>query len=268
MLKMIKIRRGFDKREILWYTIMRKILYSERAVRMRLDKFLSCTGTASRSEATRAVRSGSVLVNGAAAKKADVQIDPERDTVTYCGRTVVYRRFTYVMLNKPEGYVSATEDGKDPTVLELLPDELRRLELFPCGRLDKNTLGMMLLTDNGSLAHFLLSPKRHVSKKYRVVTKFPVDEEKRDLLEKGVDIGGYVTKPCKFEITPEGGYITITEGKYHQIKLMLDAVGNKVRELERLTFGPLSLDEGLARGEWRYLTEDEIRSIEALAPKQ
>ena len=126
----------------------------------------------------------------------------------------------------------------------------------------------MLLTDNGPLAHFLLSPKRHVSKKYRVVTKFPVDEEKREMLEKGVDIGGYVTKPCKFEITPEGGYITITEGKYHQIKLMLDAVGNKVRELERLTFGPLSLDETLAPGEWRYLTEEEAAAIEALAPKQ
>ena len=235
---------------------------------MRLDKFLSCTGTASRSEATRAARSGSVLVNGVPVKKADVQIDPEKDTVIFCGRRVVYRKYTYVMLNKPTGYVSATEDGRDPTVLELLPDELRRLDLFPCGRLDKNTTGLMLLTDNGQLAHFLLSPKRHVSKKYRVVTKFPVDDDSKDRLEKGVDIGGYVTKPCKFEITPEGGIITITEGKYHQIKLMLDAVGNKVRELERLTFGPLSLDKGLAGGEWRLLTEDEIRSIEALAPKQ
>ena len=235
---------------------------------MRLDKFLSCTGTASRSEASRAVRGGAVLVNGVAVKKADVQIDPERDAVTYCGRRVVYRRFTYIMLNKPEGYVSATEDGRDPTVFELLPEELRRLDLFPCGRLDKNTLGLMLLTDNGQLAHFLLSPKRHVSKKYRVVTKFPVDEEKRAQLEGGVDIGGYVTKPCVFEITPEGGYITITEGKYHQIKLMLDAVGNKVRLLERLTFGPLSLDESLERGEWRYLNEEEIRAIEDLAPGQ
>ena len=235
---------------------------------MRLDKFLSCTGTASRSEASRAARSGAVLVNGVPVKKSDVQIDPDADTVVFCGRTVVYRKFTYVMLNKPTGYVSATEDGKDPTVMELLPDELKRLELFPCGRLDKNTTGLMLLTDNGSLAHFLLSPKRHVSKKYRVVTKFPVDGESKDRLEKGVDIGGYITKPCKFEITPEGGEITITEGKYHQIKLMLDAVGNKVRELKRLTFGPLSLDGRLAEGEWRYLTDDEIRSIEELAPKQ
>ena len=235
---------------------------------MRLDKFLSSTGTASRSESLRAVRGGKVFVNGIAAVKSDMQIDPETDRVLYFGRAVEYRKYTYVMLNKPEGYVSATEDGRDPTVIELLPEELRRLGLFPCGRLDKNTLGLMLLTDNGSLAHFLLSPKRHVSKKYRVVTKFPVTEEARLELESGVDIGGYITKPCIFEITPTGGEITITEGKYHQIKLMLDAVGNKVRELERLTFGPLSLDPALARGEWRYLNDEEIGAIEALAPTQ
>ena len=235
---------------------------------MRLDKFLSSTGTASRSESLRAIRGGKVFVNGIAAVKSDMQIDPETDRVLYFGRAVEYRKYTYVMLNKPEGYVSATEDGRDPTVIELLPEELRRLGLFPCGRLDKNTLGLMLLTDNGSLAHFLLSPKRHVSKKYRVVTKFPVTEEARLELESGVDIGGYITKPCIFKITPTGGEITITEGKYHQIKLMLDAVGNKVRELERMTFGPLSLDPALARGEWRYLNDEEIGAIEALAPTQ
>ena len=235
---------------------------------MRLDKFLSSTGTASRSESLRAVRGGKVFVNGIAAVKSDMQIDPETDRVLYFGRAVEYRKYTYVMLNKPEGYVSATEDGRDPTVIELLPEELRRLGLFPCGRLDKNTMGLMLLTDNGSLAHFLLSPKRHVSKKYRVVTKFPVTEEARLELESGVDIGGYITKPCIFKITPTGGEITITEGKYHQIKLMLDAVGNKVRELERMTFGPLSLDPALARGEWRYLNDEEIGAIEALAPTQ
>ena len=234
---------------------------------MRLDKFISSTGIASRSEVQRGVRSGKVFINGIAAKKADAQVDPDKDTVVFFGRTVVYRRYTYIMLNKPEGYVSATEDGRDPTVLELLPEELQRLDLFPCGRLDKNTLGLMLLTDNGSLAHFLLSPKRHVDKKYRFVSKFPITDEVRDELEAGVDIGGYVTKKCKVEILPGGGYITLTEGKYHQIKLMLDAVGNKVRELERLTFGPLTLDADLERGEWRYLTDQEIKALEALAPK-
>jgi 16S rRNA pseudouridine516 synthase len=234
---------------------------------MRLDKFLSVTGTASRKDSARAVRAGAVTVNGIGAKKADMNIDPERDSVLFYGRSVVYRRYTYIMMNKPLGVVSATEDGSDVTVIDLLPDELKRLELFPCGRLDKNTEGLMLLTDNGSLAHYLLSPKRHVSKKYRFSSKFPLTDESKAKLEGGVDIGGYVTKPCKVEILEGGGYITLTEGKYHQIKLMLDAVGNKVTSLERLTFGPLILDPNIKRGEWRYLTDEEIRSIEILAPE-
>ena len=235
---------------------------------MRLDKFLSITGTASRKDSARAVRAGAVTVNGIGAAKADMNVDPDVDKITFYGTPVIYRKNTYIMLNKPVGVVSATEDGRDKTVLDLLPDELNRLELFPCGRLDKNTEGLMLLTDNGSLAHYLLSPKRHVSKKYRFTSKFPLNEEVKAQLEAGVDIGGYLTKPCLVEILENGGYITLTEGKYHQIKLMLDAVGNKVTSLERLTFGPLSLDESLARGEWRYLTAEEIKSIEILAPDE
>ena len=233
---------------------------------MRLDKFLSITGTCSRKDAARAVRAGAVTVNGGGIKKADINIDPERDTVAFYGNTVIYRKHTYIMMNKPTGVVSATEDGREKTVIDLLPEELRRLELFPCGRLDKNTEGLMLLTDNGSLAHYLLSPKRHVSKKYRFTSKFPLTDDTKSKLESGVDIGGYMTKPCEVEILDGGGYITLTEGKYHQIKLMLDAVGNKVRELERLTFGPLSLDPALERGEWRYLTPEETEAIEKLAP--
>ena len=234
---------------------------------MRLDKFLSITGMCSRKDAARAVRAGAVTVNGGGVKKADINIDPERDTVAFYGNTVIYRKHTYIMMNKPTGVVSATEDGREKTVIDLLPEELGRLELFPCGRLDKNTEGLMLLTDNGSLAHYLLSPKRHVSKKYRFTSKFPLTDDTKAKLEGGVDIGGYMTKPCEVEILDGGGYITLTEGKYHQIKLMLDAVGNKVTSLERLTFGPLSLDPGLSRGEWRYLTEEEIRSIETFAPE-
>ena len=233
---------------------------------MRLDKFLSITGTASRKDSARAVRAGAVTVNGIGAAKADMNVDPDVDKITFYGNPVIYRKNTYIMMNKPIGVVSATEDGRDKTVLDLLPEELRRLELFPCGRLDKNTEGLMLLTDNGSLAHYLLSPKRHVSKKYRFSSKFPLTEEMKARLEKGVDIGGYVTKPCSVESIDGGGYITLTEGKYHQIKLMLDAVGNKVTALERLTFGPLTLDPSLARGEWRYLTQKETESIEKLAP--
>jgi len=168
------------------------------------------------------------------------------------------------MLNKPDGYVSATDDDKYPTVITLLPDELQRIGLFPCGRLDKNTLGLMILTNNGPLSHKLLAPKNHVSKKYRFTVKFPISENDVNALESGVDIGGYVTAPCKVEMIGEKeGYITLTEGKYHQIKLMAEAVHNQITYLERVTFGPIALDEGLGRGEWRYLTEDEQKSLEA-----
>ena len=226
---------------------------------MRLDKMISSTGIASRSQISAAVRAGRVLVNGTVAKKADMQVDPDAVSVVYCGTPVCYRKFTYVMLNKPDGYVSATEDGKLPTVIELLPEELRKIGLFPCGRLDKNTLGLMLLTNDGDTSHRLLAPKSHVTKTYAFRLKFPLSDEDISALESGVDIGGYVTAPCRVErMEQKEGKITLTEGKYHQIKLMMEAVHNQVMYLERVTFGPLALDAALARGEWRYLTEQEI----------
>ena len=226
---------------------------------MRLDKLLSECGIASRKESARAARAGQILINGVPVKSADVQVKEGTDCVTFCGRTVQYKRFVYVMLNKPDGYVSATEDGRDPVVTELLDEEYRRREVFPCGRLDKHTLGLMLLTDDGQLSHRLLSPNRHVSKSYAFRVKFPLSDKDVESLEAGVDIGGYVTKPCRVELTGEReGTITITEGKYHQIKLMMEVVHNQVTYLERVTFGPLVLDASLARGEWRYLTDEEI----------
>ena len=231
---------------------------------MRLDKFIVESGLASRSEITKVAKGGGVKVNGQVVRRASGHIDPTTDTVTYLGKEVIWREFTYVMLNKPEGYVSATEDDKFPTVLTLLPEELQRIGLFPCGRLDKNTLGLMLLTNNGPLSHKLLSPKNHVSKKYRFTVKFPISEADVAELESGVDIGGYVTAPCKVEmIADKEGYITLTEGKYHQIKLMAEAVHNQITYLERVTFGPISLDESLERGQWRYLTEEEQTALEA-----
>ena len=226
---------------------------------MRLDKMISSTGIASRSQISSAVRAGKVLVDGAVAKKADMQVDPDKVSVIYCGTPVCYRKYTYIMLNKPEGYVSATEDGKLPTVIELLPAELQKIGLFPCGRLDKNTLGLMLLSNDGDTAHRLLAPKSHVKKTYAFRLKFPLSDADIAQLESGVDIGGYVTAPCSVERTDEReGRITLTEGKYHQIKLMMEAVHNQVTYLERVTFGPLVLDGALARGEWRYLGDDEI----------
>ena len=229
---------------------------------MRLDKMISSTGIASRSQISSAVRAGRVLVDGAVAKKADMQVDPDKVSVIYCGTPVCYRQYTYIMLNKPEGYVSATEDGKLPTVIELLPAELQRIGLFPCGRLDKNTLGLMLLSNDGDTSHRLLAPKSHVSKTYAFRLKFPLSDADIAQLESGVDIGGYVTAPCRVERTGEReGKITLTEGKYHQIKLMMEAVHNQVTYLERVTFGPLVLDAALKRGEWRYLSDDEIAQL-------
>ena len=231
---------------------------------MRLDKFIVESGLASRSEITKVAKNGGVTVNGQIVRRASGHIDPTKDTVTYLGREVIWREFTYVMLNKPDGYVSATDDLLNPTVLTLLPDELQKIGLFPCGRLDKNTLGLMILTNNGPLSHKLLAPKNHVSKKYRFTVKFPISEDDRVQLEGGVDIGGYTTAPCKVEMTDEkNGYITLTEGKYHQIKLMAEAVHNQITYLERVSFGPVSLDKSLERGQWRYLTEDEQEALES-----
>lgn len=222
-------------------------------------------GIASRTESSKAARQGGILVNGVAVKKADVHIDPEKDIITYCGRKIEYRKYTYILMNKPDGVVSATEDGRDKTVIDLLPEELQKLNLFPCGRLDKHTLGLVMLTDDGDLAHRLLSPKHHVKKKYRFESKFPLTDEEIEYLEKGATLeDGYVTKPSRIELFEDkrSGYITLTEGKYHQIKRMLESVNNKITYLERITFGPLALDEKLARGEWRFLTQNEIDELE------
>ena len=227
---------------------------------MRLDKFLVSTGKISRSDAGRAARGGKITVNGVVEKKADRHIDPDTDVITLHGERIVYRRYTYIMLNKPEGFVSATEDGRDPTVLTLLPQELQRVGLFPCGRLDKYTLGLMLLTNDGELSHRLLSPRHHVEKRYAYTCKFPLPQEDMTILEAGVELeDGSQTKPARIIAEPQSqqGIIVLTEGKYHQIKRMFDAVGNKIRSLERITFGPLSLDPSLDRGDWRYLTDEE-----------
>ena len=215
---------------------------------MRLDKFLSNMGKATRSEGGKLVRAGKVLVNGVPAKKSDMQINPDKDEVLLNGVPVTYKKFTYIMLNKPEGYVSATDDPNEKTVLDLVDAEDRRRGLFPCGRLDKNTLGLVILTNDGEGAHRLLSPKHHVSKVYKFEALSPISQKDVEMLEEGVDIGGYVTKPCKVTLTAEKqGEITLTEGKYHQIKRML----------ERISFGTIELDPSLARGEWRYLTKEE-----------
>lgn len=235
---------------------------------MRIDKLISEMGIASRKEAARAARLGGVLVDGVAVKDLSAHIDPENQSVVYLGRRLEYRRYDYVMLNKPEGYVSATEDSSLPTVLELLSDELQARELFPVGRLDRDTVGLMILTNDGQLAHSLLSPKKHVEKKYRFGAKVPMKAGIESDFENGITLAdGYECKSAKIELDSDrmGGVITLTEGKYHQIKRMVAASDNRVIFLERISFGTIELDRTLERGEWRYLTDEEIRILRSQA---
>lgn len=227
---------------------------------MRIDKFLSEMGIASRTEARAAAARGGVTVDGAPVRDLSRHINPDEHTVCYLGRTVGYSEFVYVMLNKPEGYVSATEDARLPAVTELLPEELRKRELFPVGRLDRDTVGLMILTNNGKLAHSLLSPKHHVEKVYYFTAAEPMAEGVEEYFKNGVTLrDGYECKSAVIELSRDrlSGYITLTEGKYHQIKRMVAASGNRVTSLERVSFGGITLDRTLDRGEWRMLTDAE-----------
>lgn len=232
---------------------------------MRLDKFFSAAAVLSRKECARAVRAGRVTVGGAVAKKPDQPCDPERDEICLDGVRIGYRKNHYILLYKPDGIVSATEDGKDETVLSLLPPEYTARGLFPCGRLDKHTTGLMLLTDDGELAHRLLSPRRHVEKSYRYRVKFPLTAEECARFEAGLVLeDGYETKPAKIrQGDAYSGTITLTEGKYHQIKRMMLALHNQITELKRITFGPLTLPAEFSPGEWREVNETELAALRA-----
>lgn len=237
---------------------------------MRVDKYISESGIASRKEASRVARQGGVTVDGEPCRDLSRHIDPERAEVVYLGRKIEYRKFTYIMLNKPEGYVSATEDSRLPVVTELLPDELRKIELFPVGRLDRDTVGMMILTNDGAAAHDLLSPRHHVAKEYRFECDLPlpIGTEER-FLECITLADGYECKPARLVCNADrcGGIITLTEGKYHQIKRMIAASGSHVTYLERISFAGIPLDTRLSRGEWRYLTGNEEAYLLSLTNK-
>lgn len=228
---------------------------------MRLDKYLSDAAAASRSEAAKAARSGEITVDGKTVRSAAVHIDPETAVVIYRGKRVVRKEFTYIMLNKPEGYISST-DTSGRTVMELLPPECRKMNMFPCGRLDIDTTGLLLITNNGPLAHELLSPRHHVFKTYAFECTSDIGEDERGKLESGVDIGGHISLPAKVALlSSRSGEITVMEGKFHQIKRMFKAVGTEICRLERVAFGPLVLDRTLERGEWRYLTDNEEKAL-------
>ena len=232
---------------------------------MRLDKFISECGIASRKETAVIAKRGLLLVDGVPVKDASKHINPDLQSVTFMGREITYRRFTYVMLNKPEGYVSATEDSRLPVVTELLPDELRKREVFPVGRLDRDTVGLMILTNNGPLAHTLLSPKRHVEKEYYFESAEPLPKDAEERFRSGITLAdGYECKSAKILLNPDrqSGVITLTEGKYHQIKRMIASFENKVTHLKRIKFAGIPLDVALSSGEWRYLTKDETEKLE------
>ncbi|MFD1953404.1 pseudouridine synthase [Paenibacillus thailandensis] len=244
------------------------------AKKMRLDKLLSNMGFGSRSEIKKEVKLGAVTVNGVVAKDSGLAVDPDADDVRFRGETVIYRDTVYLMMNKPPGVISATEDGRERTVIDLLEEEDRLLSPFPVGRLDKDTVGLLLLTNDGQLAHELLSPRKHVDKTYEAVVEGDVGEADRQAFAEGVVLDdGYKTMPAELHITGKeetasSGVkstvsLTIKEGKFHQVKRMFEAVGKKVVYLKRVSMGPLRLDESLPEGTYRELTEEEVELLRA-----
>lgn len=231
---------------------------------MRLDKFFSEMGLLSRKETAKAAKAGRITVNGEVLRRADGHIREEEDVICLDGAVISYRPYEYIWLNKPAGYVSATEDGHLPCVTELLPPALSGRGLFPCGRLDRDTVGLMLLTNDGALSHALLSPRRHVQKEYRFSCDPPLPNDAEERFAAGMTIdGGEVCKPARLccHAGREAGVITLTEGKYHQIKRMVEACGSRVTALERISFAGIPLDPALGRGETRPATEEEIERL-------
>ena len=231
---------------------------------VRLDKLVSSAMQMTRGEAHTVIKRGYVCVGGKVEKDIGKKIDLEKSQVTCKGELLSYSEYHYFMLNKPDGYICSTEDMRDPTIMELLPESITHYNIFPVGRLDKDTFGLVILTDNGALAHYLLSPKRHVDKKYYLETDLPMTEADVNKLEQGVDIGEKsLTLPARLEICdePTKAYITICEGKFHQIKRMLKTLGKEVVYLERVEFDGIKLDTSLKRGESRALTAEEVASL-------
>ncbi len=233
---------------------------------------LANLGYGSRKEVKDLLKSGGVKVNDTVVKNGKEQVDPDKDTVTLHGEVIEYKKYIYLMMNKPQGVISATEDQYEETVVDLLEVEDAVFSPFPVGRLDKDTEGLLLLTNDGQLAHQLLSPKKHVPKTYFAVIDREVTEDDVQAFQEGVTLDdGYVTKPGQLKILKSGIRsdieLTITEGKFHQVKRMFEAVGKKVVYLQRISMGPIKLDENLELGEYRELTEEEITMLRETKPK-
>jgi len=234
---------------------------------MRLDKLLSNMGYGSRKEIKILLKSKAVEVNGDFAKDVSMHVDTDNDRIIVFGEQVIYTEFIYLMMNKPPGVISATEDKKDKTVIDLLDPLAQHFKPFPVGRLDKDTEGLLILTNDGHLTHQLLSPKKHVPKLYFAVIDGRVTEEDVKKFSEGVTLeDGYFTKPGELTILKSGEIseieLTIMEGKFHQVKRMFEAVGKKVTYLKRMSMGSLQLDETLELGDYRPLTTEELNALQ------
>ena len=235
---------------------------------MRLDKFLVACAVGSRTEVKKLLKAGRVTVNGKKEKSAKLQIDEDTDVICFDGEKLDYEEFVYYMMNKPRGVISATEDPKHKTVLDLLDDYARAKEVFPVGRLDIDTHGLLLLTNDGKLAHALLSPKRHVDKTYLAQVDGIMTDEDIGTFAQGIPLKDFTCQPAKLELVSidmekEESLIrvTIAEGKFHQVKRMVAYCGKEVVDLQRLTMWTLTLYEDLKRGEWRRLSKEELEGL-------
>jgi len=236
---------------------------------IRLDKLISQLNIGSRSDAKKLIKSGKICVDGLPVKDCDLKVDEESVTVSFEGKDYKYQKYGYYILNKPAGVVTANKDNIDKTVMDIFYDkypELNKQEYFPVGRLDKDTVGLLLITNDGALAHNLLSPRKHVYKSYYIKALYPVTEDMADMLINGVEIEeGVITDKAGLMIDDKNDkecILSIKEGKYHQVKRMFEKVSNKVLYLKRISFGPLKLDDTLPEGEIRKLTLEEEKLID------
>lgn len=243
----------------------------QRKKQARIDKVLGNLGIGSRSEIKKMAKQGRITLNGKVVKDSGTQCDPESDQIQVDGSDIIYREFIYLMLHKPAGVISATEDKFDKTVIDLISPQDQVFAPFPVGRLDKDTEGLLLLTNDGQLAHDLLSPRKHVPKIYEAKVAGVLHHEHIDIFKRGVMLDdGYVTMPAALRIVKQGDEhenslisLTISEGKFHQVKRMFQAIGCEVVYLKRVAMGSLTLDETLPKGKYRELTEDELQQLRA-----
>lgn len=232
---------------------------------IRVDKYLADMGVGTRTDVKKYIRQGRVQINGIVIKTPETKLDQEKQTVLFDGQPIVYETYEYYMLNKPAGVISATKDDREKTVIDLITDKKRK-DLFPVGRLDKDTEGLLLITNDGDMAHRLLAPKKHVDKVYYAKIAGKVTDEDVKHFAEGLSIGdGDMAKPSKLDILVSDHIseiqLTIQEGQFHQVKRMFEAVGKRVIYLKRISMGTLKLDEHLSLGEYRPLTKEEIKNL-------